>query len=63
MLHAGIGETQLNNLLSAMNLHCIDHKSLKEREHEAGKKMERYAEESENQSLLEESLSTFAGLI
>jgi len=36
MLHAGIGETQLNNLLSTMNLHCIDHKSLKAREHEVG---------------------------
>ena len=36
MIHSGIGETQLNNLLSTINLHCIDHKSLKRRENETG---------------------------
>lgn len=40
MVHAGIGETQLNNLFSAMNVHCINHKTLKERENEIGKVIE-----------------------
>ena len=31
MLHAGIGETHLNNLLCAMNIPRISHKSLKQR--------------------------------
>ena len=56
MLHAGIGETQLNYLLSTMNLHCIDHKSLKAREHEVGQVLEKHAEESEQKFLLEEAI-------
>ena len=56
MLHAGLGETQLNNLLSTMNLHCIDHKSLKAREHEVGQVLEKHAEESEQKFLLEETI-------
>ena len=56
MLHAGIGETQLNNLFSAMNLHCIDHKSLKARVHEVCQVLEKHAEESKQQFLLEEAI-------
>ncbi|XP_052074205.1 uncharacterized protein LOC127712054 [Mytilus californianus] len=56
MLHAGIGETQLNNLLSTMNVHCIDTKSLKAREHEVGQVLENHAKESEHKYLLEEAI-------
>ena len=56
MFHAGIGETQLNNLLSTMNLHCIDHKSLKASEHEVGQVLEKHAEESAQKFLLEEAI-------
>ena len=56
MHHVGIGETQLNNLLSTMNLHCIDHKSLKAREYEVGQVLEKHAEGSEQKFLLEEAI-------
>ena len=56
MLHAGIGETQLNNLLSTMNLHCIDHKSLNAREHDVDQVLKKHAEESEQTFLLEETI-------
>lgn len=54
MVHAGIGETQLNNLLSAMNVHCINHKTLKERENEIEKVIEDVVSVSEEKFLLEE---------
>jgi hypothetical protein len=39
-----------------MNLHCIDHKSLKAREHEVGQVLEKHAGESEQKFLLEETI-------
>ncbi|CAC5400875.1 unnamed protein product [Mytilus coruscus] len=56
MIHAGIGETQLNNLLAAMNIHCINSKTLKEREIEIGEIIESNAEASEKKFLLEEAV-------
>ena len=57
-MYSGFGETQLNNLLSPMNLHCIDHKSLKARKHEVGQVLEKHAEESEQTFALEEAIET-----
>ncbi|CAG2219652.1 unnamed protein product [Mytilus edulis] len=58
MIHSGIGETQLNNLLSTINLHCIDHKSLKGRENEIGHFIEKNAKTSENNFLIEEAIGS-----
>ena len=60
MIHAGIGETQLNNLLAAMNLHCINSKTLKDREIEIGEVMEFSAEASERKFLLEEAVEAIS---
>ncbi|XP_071123407.1 uncharacterized protein [Mytilus edulis] len=60
MIHAGIGETQLNNLLAAMNLHCINSKTLKDREIEIGEVMECSAEASERKFLLEEAVEAIS---
>ena len=43
MLHAGIGETHINNMLTTMNLPRIGHKSLKKRENEIGAVLEIFA--------------------
>lgn len=40
MLHAGLGESHVNNLFSALNVPGIHRKSLKRREREAGKGLE-----------------------
>lgn len=58
MIHSGIGETQLNNLLSTINLHCIDHKSLKRRENEIGHFIEKNSKTSENNFLIEEAIGS-----
>ncbi|CAC5381072.1 unnamed protein product [Mytilus coruscus] len=52
MIHAGIGETQLNNLLAAMDVHCPHHKSLKSREIEVGDIIECQANASERKFFL-----------
>ena len=53
MIHAGIGEMQLNNLLAAMNVHCPYHKSLKSRENENGDIIGCQANASEKKFLLD----------
>ncbi|CAG2238603.1 unnamed protein product [Mytilus edulis] len=58
MIHAGIGETQLNNLLAAMNVHYPHHKSLKSRENEVGDIMEYQANASERKCLLDEAFQS-----
>ncbi|XP_076082975.1 uncharacterized protein LOC143054015 [Mytilus galloprovincialis] len=58
MIHAGIGETQLNNLLAAMNVHYPHHKSLKSRENEVGDIMEYQANASERKFLLDEAFQS-----
>ncbi|CAC5423768.1 unnamed protein product [Mytilus coruscus] len=57
-LAAGIGETQLNNLLSTIKVYYIDHKSLKRRENEIGHIIEQNAKTSENNFLLEEAIGS-----
>ena len=54
MLHAGIGPTDLNNLLTTMNLPEISHRSLKQWEDEIGSVLETYAQNSANSALHEE---------
>ncbi|XP_077863137.1 uncharacterized protein LOC144345911 [Saccoglossus kowalevskii] len=54
MLHAGIGERQLNNFLSTLNVPGIHHKSLKSREREVGAAIEKIANASVLQSLEDE---------
>ena len=46
MLDTGIGEMQVNNLLAAINLPGIHHKSLKCRERESGSAFESVAAQS-----------------
>ena len=46
MLHAGLGERQVNLLLTSRNIRHIHHKSLKEMEREAGKSIENVANKS-----------------
>ncbi|XP_052080737.1 uncharacterized protein LOC127718721 [Mytilus californianus] len=58
MIHAGIGETQLKNLLAAMNVHCPHHKSLKSRENEVGDIIECQANASERKFLLDEAFQS-----
>ena len=54
MLHAGIGETHINNLLAAMNVPVIHHKTLKRREREAGQGIEKLSKRSFSEALNEE---------
>ncbi|CAC5392601.1 unnamed protein product [Mytilus coruscus] len=58
MIHAGIGETQLNNFLSSLNVHCIDAKTLKIRENEAGSVLENQAIMSQQRHLQMEILNS-----
>ena len=45
-LHAGIGNTHLNNLLSRMNIPTVNHRMFKRREREIGNVVEKVARES-----------------
>ena len=54
MLHAGIGETHVNNLLAAINVPAIHHKTLKIREREAGQGIEKLSEKSISEVLNKE---------
>lgn len=58
MLHAGIGESHVNNLLSALNVPGIHQKSLKRREREAGKGLEPLTEKSVSDALVLEISKT-----
>ena len=51
MLHAGIGETHINNLLTTMNLPHISHTSLKKRENEISSVLEKFAKGSADSAL------------
>ncbi|CAG2214275.1 unnamed protein product [Mytilus edulis] len=55
MLHVGLGETQLNNLLASVNLHYLSVSGLKTREEEVGAALESYAEKSMTKYLNMES--------
>ncbi len=54
MLYSGIGERQLNNLLAAVNLNCVDTKTLKRHENEVGEVIVSMAVESTNRAMDEE---------
>ena len=54
MLHAGIGETHLNNLFTTMNLPQITHRSLKKCENEIGPILESFAKQSAANALMQE---------
>ena len=58
MLHAGIGESHVNNLLSALNVPGIHQKSLKRREREAGKGLEALTKKSVSDALVLKILKT-----
>ena len=45
-LHAGMGNTHLNNLMSAMNMPTMNHRLFKRREREVGNDVEKVARES-----------------
>ena len=69
MLHAGTGETHVNNLLTSMNVPPIHHKTLKKREREAGsrkgyrKGIETVANRLMAKALLEEITKTRGRLV
>ncbi len=54
MIHSGIGERQLNNFLSTINLNCVDKKTLKRHENEVGQAIESMTEDSINKALDQE---------
>ena len=58
MLHAGIGERHVNNLLSTLNVPGIHQKSLKRREREAGKGLEELTKKSVSDALVLEISKT-----
>ena len=54
MIHAGIGQSHLNNLLSTLNIPQISHTSLKDREEEIGAVIETFANNSVDAALMQE---------
>ena len=54
MIHAGIGQSHLNNLLSTLNIQQISHTSLKDREEEIGAIIETSANNSVDAALKQE---------
>lgn len=60
MLHASVGETNVNNLLAAINVPFVHHKTLKRREREAEKGLESLARKTVEDALREEIENRFA---
>ena len=58
MLNAGIGETDVNHLLTTINLPEIFHKTIKSRENEIGSVLENFAKKSADSALFEEKKLT-----
>lgn len=54
MIDAGIGESQMSNVLVELNIPSLHHKSLKEREREIGSTIESVAERSCEKAIHEE---------
>lgn len=54
MIYAGLGERQVNHLLSAVNLPSVHHKTLKTHEREAGHFIEEVASQSIEAALADE---------
>ena len=57
MLHAEIGETHLNNLLTSLNLPLFSRSILKNRENEIGTVLETFAKKSARTALFTEKKS------
>ena len=55
MLNCGLGECQVNNLLSALNIPSISASSLKAREREVGEQIQEMAKDSCGKHLQEEA--------
>ena len=53
-MHTGLGESHINNLLAEMNVPPIHHKTLKRREREAGKGIEKFSKNTIAEALEEE---------
>ena len=54
MIHAGLGETHVNNFLTELNIPKSPHKTLKRREREVGSIIDAVGEASCRRSLLKE---------
>lgn len=54
MLHLGLGETHINNLLAVINIPVIHQKTLKRREPETGRGIEKLMEKATAEALCEE---------
>jgi len=60
MLHAGVGERRVNDLLAAIYVPFVHHQTLKRREWEAGKGCESLARKTVEDALREEIEKRFA---
>lgn len=51
MMHSGIGPSQVNSLLSSLNIPTISTRTLQNRQNESGKVVEKIAEDTTRSSL------------
>ncbi|XP_067681224.1 uncharacterized protein [Haliotis asinina] len=61
MLHTGLGESDINNLLAALNIPTVSHFMLDQRQKETGAAMEIVAKESMKDSVKEEIIFSSPG--
>ena len=54
MVHAGLGERQLNSLLAGLNIPTVSHKMLGKRQREVGNVIEEVATQSTTAAMKEE---------
>lgn len=54
MMHSGIGPSQVNSLLSSLNIPTISTRTLQNRQNESGKVVEKIAEDTTRSSLHDE---------
>lgn len=55
MINTGLGETQINSLLAALNIPGLSQRHLKKREREIGEKIAEFAQETCDDALDEET--------
>jgi hypothetical protein len=55
MLNSGLGETQVNHLLAALNIPRISPTTLKRREREVGNSIQELAQQSCSEALIQEA--------
>lgn len=58
MMHSGIGPSQVNALLSSLNIPTVSTRTLQNRQNELGTVMEKVAEDTKRSSLHEEIQAT-----